>query len=280
MKKKVSSSVWLALVWVGLYLAMVAVGLSNRSTEAKPKKHSSPQLIIKTGQYDHDDLANHNVVYVPEKGMHVKSKLLIQTDAYAKIKVWTSEDSDAKITRKLTAGKSGRVKFAFDSRPYLRFFVRVTSKHGTLANTAILREEVDSSLLADDAPSSASSSSSSSATVSSTTSSSTVTAASSSSQPTAASSSTSSSATSSYTPTGRGATNNQRSGGGGNYDYKPVPSTGENETVYVSANIPGRYHKDPNCRGLQRYGGVQAMTLAQAQARGYTAFCAYERYGQ
>lgn len=62
------------------------------------------------------------------------------------------------------------------------------------------------------------------------------------------------------------------------YDYAPVPDTAQSETVYVSAAIPGRYHKDPNCRGLQRYGGAQAMTLAQAQAKGYQAFCAYERY--
>lgn len=66
-----------------------------------------------------------------------------------------------------------------------------------------------------------------------------------------------------------------------NYAYQPVPQTGQQETVYINTAIPGRYHKDPNCRGLQRYGGGTAMTLAQAQAQaqGYSAFCAYERYG-
>jgi cytoskeletal protein RodZ len=74
-------------------------------------------------------------------------------------------------------------------------------------------------------------------------------------------------------------TNGYRTGGGRSYDYKPVPQTGQSETVYVSARIPGRYHKDPNCRGLQRYGGAQAVSLARAQQMGYSYFCAYERYG-
>lgn len=64
-----------------------------------------------------------------------------------------------------------------------------------------------------------------------------------------------------------------------NYQYQPVPQTGQQETVYINAAIKGRYHKDPNCRGLQRFGGGTPMTLAQAQQQGYTAFCAYERYG-
>lgn len=74
-------------------------------------------------------------------------------------------------------------------------------------------------------------------------------------------------------------TNGYRSGGGRSYDYKPVPQTGQSETVYVSARIPGRYHKDPNCRGLTRYGGAQAVSLARAQQMGYSYFCAYERCG-
>ncbi|WP_390406024.1 hypothetical protein [Lacticaseibacillus jixiensis] len=64
-----------------------------------------------------------------------------------------------------------------------------------------------------------------------------------------------------------------------NYQYQPVPQTGQQETVYINTAIKGRYHKDPNCRGLQRFGGGTPMTLAQAQQQGYTAFCAYERYG-
>jgi cytoskeletal protein RodZ len=75
-------------------------------------------------------------------------------------------------------------------------------------------------------------------------------------------------------------TNGYHRGGGRSYAYKPVPQTGQTETVYVSAQIPGRYHKDPNCRGLARYGGAQAVSLARAQQMGYTAFCAYERYGR
>lgn len=75
-------------------------------------------------------------------------------------------------------------------------------------------------------------------------------------------------------------TNGYHQGGGRSYAYKPVPQTGQTETVYVSAQIPGRYHKDPNCRGLARYGGAQAVSLARAQQMGYTAFCAYERYGR
>ncbi|WP_125572528.1 hypothetical protein [Lacticaseibacillus songhuajiangensis] len=74
-------------------------------------------------------------------------------------------------------------------------------------------------------------------------------------------------------------TNGYRTGGGRSYDYKPVPQTGQSETVYVSARIPGRYHKNPNCRGLQRYGAAQAVSLARAQQMGYSYFCAYERYG-
>lgn len=74
-------------------------------------------------------------------------------------------------------------------------------------------------------------------------------------------------------------TNGYRTGGGRSYAYKPVPQTGQSETVYISANIRGRYHKDPNCRGLQRYGGAQTVSLARAQQMDYTAFCAYERYG-
>lgn len=63
------------------------------------------------------------------------------------------------------------------------------------------------------------------------------------------------------------------------YAYAPAPATAAEETVYVSAAIPGRYHKDPNCRGLQRYGGAKAVTLSQARAQGFQAYCAYERYG-
>ncbi|WP_155286334.1 hypothetical protein [Lacticaseibacillus zhaodongensis] len=77
-----------------------------------------------------------------------------------------------------------------------------------------------------------------------------------------------------------GVTNNYRSGGGSSYAYKAVPNTADSETVYVSPQIPGRYHKDPNCRGLHKYGtSIQTMTLVQARAAGYVAFCAYERYG-
>lgn len=39
------------------------------------------------------------------------------------------------------------------------------------------------------------------------------------------------------------------------YSYKPVPNTADSETVYVNSRIPSRYHKNPNCSGLQRYGG-------------------------
>lgn len=63
------------------------------------------------------------------------------------------------------------------------------------------------------------------------------------------------------------------------YQYQPVPETAQTETVYVNAAIPGRYHKDPSCRGLQRYGGGTPMPLSQAQQQGFVAFCAYERYG-
>ncbi|WP_225048243.1 hypothetical protein [Lacticaseibacillus kribbianus] len=65
----------------------------------------------------------------------------------------------------------------------------------------------------------------------------------------------------------------------GHYAYKPVPKTGDQVTVYVSARIPGRYHLNPNCSGLTRRGGGTAMTLAQARQQGYGYFCAYERYG-
>jgi hypothetical protein len=78
-----------------------------------------------------------------------------------------------------------------------------------------------------------------------------------------------------------GVTNGYRTGGGSSYEYKPVPSTTESEMVYVSPQIHGRYHKDPNCVGLLKYGStVQKMTLAQAQAAGYRAYCSYERYGR
>lgn len=73
----------------------------------------------------------------------------------------------------------------------------------------------------------------------------------------------------------------QNQGGGGRwYEYQPVPQTSNEQMVYISANIPNRYHLDPNCTGLQRYGGAQAVTLSQAQAKGYPVFCAYERYGR
>ncbi len=84
----------------------------------------------------------------------------------------------------------------------------------------------------------------------------------------------SSSSTTTHNPGRSGANTGRR-----NYEYKPVPSTADSETVYVNSRIPGRYHKDPNCRGLQRYGGGKAMTLTQAKQQGYVAFCAYERYG-
>lgn len=63
------------------------------------------------------------------------------------------------------------------------------------------------------------------------------------------------------------------------YAYKPVQNTADSETVYVNSRIPGRYHKNLNCSGLQRYGGGTSMTLVQAKQQGYVAFCAYERYG-
>ena len=63
------------------------------------------------------------------------------------------------------------------------------------------------------------------------------------------------------------------------YDYQPVPVTPQEETVFVNSQIPMLFHKDANCRGLQRYGGGSAMTLSAAQQAGYVAFCAYERYG-
>lgn len=128
--------------------------------------------------------------------------------------------------------------------------------------------------------SSSQTSTSSSAASSSTASSATKTASTSSSSYSAAASSTTAASSNNRATNGRGVTNNQQSGGGRHYAYKPVPQTGANEIVYVSANIPGRYHKDPNCPGLKRYGAVQSMTLAQAQARGYRAFCAIERYGE
>jgi len=141
-------------------------------------------------------------------------------------------------------------------------------------------DDTSSSSASADNTSSSQTSTSSSATSSSTASSSTKTASASSSSKAAATSSTPAASSSSHTTTGRGVTNNQQSGGGRHYAYKPVPQTGANEIVYVSANVPGRYHKNPNCPGLKRYGAVQSMTLAQAQARGYRAFCAIERYGE
>ncbi|WP_127848333.1 hypothetical protein [Lacticaseibacillus hulanensis] len=89
------------------------------------------------------------------------------------------------------------------------------------------------------------------------------------------------SSSSSYSHTRETTHNPARAGsnsGSRHYAYKPVPHTGQSQTVYVNARIPGRYHKDPNCRGLQRYGGGTAMTLAQAQQQGYVALCTYERY--
>lgn len=92
----------------------------------------------------------------------------------------------------------------------------------------------------------------------------------------------SSSRTTTRYSTTRGTTHNPARAGSNtgtrHYAYKPVPKTGDSQIVYVSANIPGRYHKDPHCRGLEQRGGRVAMTLAQARAKGYVAFCAYERY--
>ncbi|MCR1900667.1 hypothetical protein [Ligilactobacillus apodemi] len=62
-------------------------------------------------------------------------------------------------------------------------------------------------------------------------------------------------------------------------EYQAPDPVENSQTVYVNASIPGRYHLDPNCRGLQRYGGGTAMTIEEAQNQGYHAECAYERYG-
>lgn len=63
------------------------------------------------------------------------------------------------------------------------------------------------------------------------------------------------------------------------YTYQAPDPVQNTQTVYVNASIPGRYHLDPNCRGLQRHGGGTAMTLTEAKSQGYQVECAYERYG-
>lgn len=63
------------------------------------------------------------------------------------------------------------------------------------------------------------------------------------------------------------------------YDYQPPHAVNSGQTVYVNSAIFGRYHLDPNCRGLNRYGGGTAMSLEEAKAQGYVAECTYERYG-
>lgn len=63
------------------------------------------------------------------------------------------------------------------------------------------------------------------------------------------------------------------------YAYQPPHAVDSGQTVYVNSTIPGRYHLDPNCRGLNRYGGGTAMSLEEAKAQGYVAECTYERYG-
>lgn len=63
------------------------------------------------------------------------------------------------------------------------------------------------------------------------------------------------------------------------YAYQAPDPVQNTQTVYVNASIPGRYHLDPNCRGLQRHGGGTPMSLTEAQSQGYQVECAYERYG-
>ena len=63
------------------------------------------------------------------------------------------------------------------------------------------------------------------------------------------------------------------------YAYQAPDPVQNTQTVYVNASIPGRYHLDPNCRGLQRHGGGTPMSLTEAQRQGYQVECAYERYG-
>lgn len=63
------------------------------------------------------------------------------------------------------------------------------------------------------------------------------------------------------------------------YAYQAPDPVQNTQTVYVNASIPGRYHLDPNCRGLQRHGGGMPMSLTEAQSQGYQVECAYERYG-
>lgn len=63
------------------------------------------------------------------------------------------------------------------------------------------------------------------------------------------------------------------------YAYQAPDPVQNTQTVYVNASIPGRYHLDPNCRGLQRHGGETPMSLTEAQRQGYQVEYAYERYG-
>lgn len=63
------------------------------------------------------------------------------------------------------------------------------------------------------------------------------------------------------------------------YAYQAPDPVQNTQTVYVNTSIPGRYHLDPNCRGLQRHGGGMPMSLTEAQSQGYQVECAYERYG-
>lgn len=63
------------------------------------------------------------------------------------------------------------------------------------------------------------------------------------------------------------------------YAYQPPHAVTSEQIVYVNPTISGRYHLDPNCRGLTRHGGGTAMSLEEAKAQGYVAECTYERYG-
>lgn len=46
-------------------------------------------------------------------------------------------------------------------------------------------------------------------------------------------------------------------------------------TVYIAPDSGRKYHNDPNCRGLSRANSVIPMSLADAQAQGYT-LCGWE----
>lgn len=63
------------------------------------------------------------------------------------------------------------------------------------------------------------------------------------------------------------------------YEYQPPHEVTNSQTVYINTSIPNRYHLDPNCKGLIRYGGGTAVSLEEAKAQGYVVECKYERYG-